>query len=256
MMMRFLFIIAAVLCVVAHASSQVRDSTLNEIELAYISGQYLSAELEARRLLETPGLRDSMKVQLEKWIAFSLIAQGKSGAAKDRFVAIFQLDESFDLDPILTSPKILFVFNEARSAFALRRRSDTLRTRQHFLGTAERQITYRTLLFPGWEQFHQGRTEAGYLFLGAGIISLTSGVVFEVLRSNARTEYLNAATISEISSTYNTYNTYRKRELYSFTAFAVVYLLSEVDVFLNSGLSVEPSTAHNGTHILKFSLKF
>lgn len=256
MMKKYLSISAVVLCVAAHATSQVRDSTLNEIELAYISGQYLSAELEARRLLETSGLRDSVKVQLEKWIAFSLIAQGKSGAAKDRFIAIFHLDESFTLDPILTSPKILFVFNEARSAFAMRRRSDTLRTQQQSNGSMERRITYRTVLFPGWEQLHQGRTNAGYFFVSTGIISLTSGVVFEVLRSNARKEYLNATTLSEISSTYSTYDSYRKGEIYSFTAFAAVYLLSEADIFLNSGLSVEPTTARNGTQFLTFSLKF
>lgn len=241
------------------APAQIHDSSLTEIELAYVSGQYLSAELDARRLLEQTDLSDSVKVQLQKWIAFSLIAQGKSGAAKDRFIALLQMDESFELDPILTSPKILYVFNDARGTYLSKRKlvmQDSSRTEMNRRDGKTGAVSFRTIVFPGWEQIHQGRNETGYWFLGAGIVSVTSGVVCEVLRSNAREKYLKATTVSEISSNYDTYNFYRKAEYISFSLFALTYILSEADVFYHSPITVEPVFSRNNAQYLRISYNF
>lgn len=259
-MMKTIPFVFTVLCLIAGpVSAQSRDSSLTEIELSYISGQYLSAELESRRLLEQSGLSDSVKVQLEKWIAFSLIAQGKSGAAKERFIALLQMDESFELDPVLTSPKILFVFNEARSAFNARRKTaaaDTLKNGWSLQARSGRTVTYRTIIFPGWEQLHQGRNTEGYLFASAGAVTLASGIAMEILRFNARQEYLDAVSVNGIASAYDKYDTYRKAEYYSFGAFIAVFLLSEADVFLRSDVTIQQNISHSGAHSLQFSFGF
>lgn len=223
-------------------------SSLNNIEMLYNGGQYLSAELEARRMFELAELNDSTKVQLEKWIAFALIAQGKSTLAKERFVALLNIDGTFELDPILTSPKILSVFNDARVKFISQKKTKTVDSTQQ---SVQYSVSYRTVVFPGWEQFYQGRTTQAYLYGGAGIISLSSGIVFEILRSNARKEYLSAASLSDISSKYDSYNSYRKAEIYSFAAFALVYVVSEIDVFTASGVSIQPKySAYQGNQLL------
>lgn len=210
------------------------DSALNAIESMHMYGQYLAVELESRRMLEQQGLSDSAKVQLEKWIAFSLIAQGKSSLAKDRFVSLLQLDERFELDPVLTSPKILSVFNDAKAKIMSLRRNaamDTINASINFPSVTGQTISLRTIAFPGWEQLHQGREAAGYFYLSAGAFSLTTGIIFEILRADAREKYLRATVTADINTKYNTYNHYRKGELYSFAAFATFYLLSEFDVF-------------------------
>ena len=97
------------------AQSNSVDSTIRAIELSFESGAYISAELDARRVLEVPGIIDSTRVLAEKWIAFSLIAQGKSSLAKDHFAVLLRLNPQFELDPVLTSPKILAVFNETKT---------------------------------------------------------------------------------------------------------------------------------------------
>ena len=93
------------------------DSSLKQIEALYNSAQYVTAELEARRLYEEMDLTDSARVQIEKWVAFSLIAQGKSSIARERFVTLLSINPDFELDPVLTSPKILSVFYEAKTKF-------------------------------------------------------------------------------------------------------------------------------------------
>ncbi len=229
------------------------DSSLVFIESLYNNGQYLSAELESRRMLEQSGLNDATKVQIEKWIAFSLIAQGKSSSAKERFISLLMIDGTFELDAVLTSPKILSVFNDAKMKFSTQRKNIAIDTsRSAFHQQTERSIvSFRTILFPGWEQIHQGRDAFGYSLLAAGVVSLSSGIAFEVLRANAREKYLAAKTAADISSKYDTYNFNRKAEIYSFTAFAVVFIVSEIDVFAQSEVNVQPVfSSKNGPQML------
>jgi hypothetical protein len=251
--LKIFFIIFALLSVHGVAQVSISDSSLVFIETLYNSGQYLSAELEARRMLEQPGLNDSAKVQIDKWIAFSLIAQGKSSSAKERFISLLTIDGTFELDPVLTSPKILTVFNDARMKFISQKKNvsiDTVRSELRLQPDGP-VLTFRTIIFPGWEQVHQGRETIGYGLLSGGVVALASGIAFEVLRGNARENYLKAKTSADISSKYDTYNFYRKAEVYSFAAFAAVYLASEIDVFTRSGVNVQPVfSKKNGAQML------
>jgi hypothetical protein len=233
------------------------DSTLRAIELLYNNARYVDAELESRRLSEAPLLTDSAKVEIEKWIAFSLIAQGKPSFARERFVQLLTINPDFDLDPVLTSPKILTVFNDAKANYLSRKRvqQDTVKS----VHRSFRGMTYRTAIFPGWEQLYQGRTTSGSIFLGAGLAALGAGVTFEILRAKAREEYLNARTPSVIASKYNSYNSYRKAELYSFIGFAVVYFASEIDVFTiseTSPVAIHPSGNDYPGQLLTLSVRF
>lgn len=257
---KFIVILLFLAVFSANGLAQVvsRDSTLTAIESLYNSGQYLFAELEARRTLEEPDLNDSTKVQIEKWIAFSLIAQGKSAIAKERFILLFRIDDAFELDPVLTSPKILSVFNDAKSKFIAQKKSappdTTSLSVEH--STESSTISFRTIVFPGWEQIHQNRTGSGYMFLGAGAVTLASGFAFEFLRSGAREDYLQASSVSEISSKYDTYNTYRKAEIYSFTAFALIYIVSEIDVFTGSNMNIQSAYSIRGGNQMVFTVRF
>jgi len=214
----------------ASAQSISTDSAFHSIESLFESGLYVNAEVEARRVVEMPGLTDSAVIAAEKWIAFSLVAQGKLSLASDHFAALLKLDPQYELDPILTSPKILAVFDETKAQLDARRKSepDTLAEpplRRSLV------VSFRTVVFPGWEQLHTKRTTAGYLFLAGGIGTLGAGIAFEVLRSSTRNEYLSATAASTIESKYSAYNKYYKAEAYAFSAFAIVYIASEVDVF-------------------------
>jgi len=233
------------------------DSSLKQIETLYNSAQYVTAELEARRLYEEELITDSAKVQIEKWIAFSLIAQGKSSLARERFVSLLAIDPDFTLDPILTSPKILSVFYEAIAKFQLLKKNQP----ENLLETTQpyQLISYRTIVFPGWEQLYQGRTYSGAVFLGGGIATLGAGVAFELLRSNARSEYMKATVPGDISTKYNSYNNFRKAEMYSFAAFAIIYVASEIDVLTNfpsDNITLQTSSLNLGTTALLVSIHF
>ena len=94
-----------------HPCNQLRRFTMQVL--------YVTAELEARRLLESRDINDSVRVAVYKIIAFSLIAQGKTELAKEQFISLLKLEPGYDLDPVYTSPKILVIFRESRQNFLL-----------------------------------------------------------------------------------------------------------------------------------------
>ncbi len=234
------YLIAVFICFVSHAmfgQASSADSSLKSANRLYSTGAYESAELTARRAMEQGPIADSVRIEAERIIAFSLVAQGKSDLARDHFEVILATNPSFALDPILTSPKILTVFQEARLRYTASHAPASVEekgNRGAFSG-----ITYRTILFPGWEQYHQGRTTTGLILAGAGVVALGSALTFESLRAPARKDYLAATLPADIASKYDRYNRYYHGEVYSCIAFAAVYIASELDVFLNTETMVE-----------------
>ncbi|MFZ4621454.1 MAG: hypothetical protein ACOYNS_12910 [Bacteroidota bacterium] len=260
--MRKIFLLLAIVticCGNLAAQNLSGEYLLQTIESLYNNGQYISAELEARRLQEQSGMSDSVRVQTEKWIAFSLIAQGKSSAAKERFVSLLRIDDAFELDPVLTSPKILSVFNDAKVKYFMQKKTaaaDSSAFISRLLLQQPQPVTYRTALFPGWEQLHQGRETMGWIFLGSGAVTLASGLTCEFLRADARSAYLKETAAGPIDDAYKRYNNYRKAEIYSFSAFVLIYIASEVDVFTNTNVSVQPAYSQNLGNQLLLTVRF
>jgi hypothetical protein len=239
---RLLFLFSSILLIASHSaysqSPAEADTALVQVKSSYDNGSFISAELQSRRMLEEK-IPDSLRVQFEKYVAFSLVAQGKNDAAVEHFKNALGLDSSLTLDPVLTSPKILGVFEMAKSQFAAEREkrqfmetSDNSTKRKSFPHEGEGP-TFRALLFPGWEQSFQGRTKKGYLLLGAGGVAALSTITFDLLRRDARTSYLNASTPELASSSYKTYDRYYKSEFYSAAAFIVIYAYSAIDAFVD-----------------------
>jgi len=215
----------------AFGQNAAPDSTLTAAEKLYNAGSYESAELTARHVMEEPNLSDSARIAAERIIAFSLVAQGTPSLAKDHFISILRLNSAYQLDPILTSPKILTVFNEAKLQFAGTTTSGSGDRR--VIETGQAGPSFRSILFPGWEQCYVGRTGIGVPLLGAGFVTIGSGITFEILRSTARRDYLSATQPADIASKYTKYNRYYRIEAYSFIAFAAAYVASELEIFLD-----------------------
>ena len=207
------------------------DSTISEIKQLFDNGSYISAELQARRVLEDKRVSDSARVQLEKYLGFALVAEGRNESAIEHFVKALRIDSSLTLDPVLTSPKILSVFETAKREFHAHEENARLTKRVEVL--QRREATFRAIIFPGWDQLHQGRSTKGYILLGAGAAAALSAIASDILRRNARTSYLDASTPALAESRYKTYNLYYKTEFYSVSAFIVIYLYSEFDSFLH-----------------------
>ncbi len=206
------------------------DSTISAIKHLYEEGSYTAAELQTRRALEDTKVSDSARVQLQKYLAFTLVAEGRNEAAIEHFVDALRLDSSLALDPVLTSPKILSVFKAAKDRY---REKAAITVLQRKVAAIEGGPSFRAMIFPGWDQLHRGRRTKGFILLGAGAAAAVTAIASDILRRDARSKYLDASTSALAESRYKTYNTYYKTEIYSVSAFVLIYLYSEFDSFLN-----------------------
>jgi hypothetical protein len=236
-----LFLCTFFLFLVPHAFSQViaqTDTTVAGIKSLYDNGSYISAELLARRMLEEKNLSDSVRVQLEKYVAFSLVAQGQNDAAADHFKNALKIDSAFALDPVLTSPKILVVFEAAKNQYEIelaKRQSQVLKDASgggEFSEQWRGGPTFRAILFPGWEQSFRGEPVKGHILLGAGTATAVSSIAFYFLQRNARSSYLDAPTPDLAASRYKTYDSFYKAQFYSVSAFVLIYVYSGIDAFV------------------------
>lgn len=209
-----------------------QDSLLALIQALYDNGSFVSAELEARRLLDQSDVDDSARISAQQIIAFSLIAQGRPSTATEHFVSILKKDSTYALDPLMTSPKIMTVFEEAKRDY-LQEKSGFAAPAREFPPPVPAGPSFRLIVFPGWDQMHQGRSTKGAVLLGAGGVALGSTVAFEFLRRSARDDYLTATTPDEASAKYRDYDRYYKAEYYSAAVFAAVYLYSAFDAFFD-----------------------
>ena len=231
----FLGLLAAFSPISYAQSNSESDSTLAAIRSLYDNGSYISAELQARRVLEDRRVNDTLRVQLEKYLGFTLVAQGKNESAEEHFLNALRIDSNLTLDPVLTSPKILTVFEAAKAQYRMEmaKNESEASSQSRNLVTVSHGPTFRAILFPGWDQLHQGRRTKGYILLGAGAAAAVIAIASDFLRRDARTNYLNASTPSIAESRYNTYNLYYRTEIYSVSAFVLIYVYSELDAFLN-----------------------
>lgn len=228
-----LLIAVSLICFSSASYAQISpgaDSTIAAIKNLYDEGSYTAAELQARRALEDTKVSDSARVQLQKYLAFTLVAEGRNEAAVEHFVDALRLDSSLTLDPVLTSPKILSVFKSAEERY---REKVAVTTLQRKVAAKEAGPSFRAMIFPGWDQLHRGRRTKGVILLGAGAAAAAAAIASDILRRDARTKYLDATTPALAESRYKTYNTYYKTEIYSVSAFILIYLYSEFDSFLN-----------------------
>lgn len=228
------FFLGASSAAIAQIQSRA-DSTLESIKSLFDDGSYISAELQARRELEDKVVNDSTQLQLQKYLAFALVAQGKNESAIEHFVDALRIDSALTLDPVMTSPKIMAVFETAKQAFRseLARERSVLNRPTSLQGPGKlRGPTFRTIIFPGWEQIYEGRSMKGYILLGAGAAAAVSSIAFDFLRRDARSKYLRTSTPGSAESAYKSYNAYYKSEFYSVSAFVLIYAYSELDVFL------------------------
>ncbi len=104
---------AIILLLGGMARAETADDLFSQGMRAYENGEY---QLSIERLSRAIPLlkRDRERIEAFKTMAFAYMAFLKKEEARQQFCNILELNPSFDLDPIMTSPKILAVFEEAK----------------------------------------------------------------------------------------------------------------------------------------------
>lgn len=218
------------------AQSQDDKTLVEKIISAYEGFNYEETDrfLEvALREIETFSPPD--QIQIYKYAAFRRFQQGESFQTEEYFWKILKIDPTFSLDPLTTSPKILALFQKTKIEF--------LKDLQQRLAQMEQSVPYnynpvpwRSLIFPGWEQWHRGYRAKGALWITAGAGCL-AGIVQAVIRTGQKKQdYEDAVEGDEIRAKYAEYNRLYQSQFYWSYAFIAVWLSSHVDALFFSPL--------------------
>lgn len=186
---------------------------------AYERLDYITAERRAREALATfDAFSADQLVEVHTTLALILYARNEPIEARDQFEAALSLNPALDLDPLLVSPKTLEFFQGIKSAMGEGRAAEREPVIRYVPVRDPRPAaTMRSLVLPGWGQLYKGEAAKGWTLVGLWSTATVGAVASHVLRSNARTDYLNATDPTEIAERYDTFNAWHQRR----TAFAL-----------------------------------
>ncbi|NIT51175.1 MAG: hypothetical protein GWO41_00030 [candidate division Zixibacteria bacterium] len=196
----------------------------------------------ALKEIERLSLQDQIEVY--KYAGFRQFQKDDPLQAREHFWKLLEIDPTSTLDPVTTPPKIVALFQNTKAQYL-----DDLQNRVEQLDRefTRNPIPWRSLVFPGWEQWHRGYRWKGALWIAAGTGSF-AGLIQAIIRTHRQKQDYEAADDPEvISARYEKYNRLYQSQFYWAYGFAAVWLSSHID-----GLIFSPVKA--GTQLsLSFS---
>lgn len=232
------------LCLTGFIFPQQSVTRLDSLKKDFENFKYIKVIADADSILKRDNnisKKNLLEIYRMKGVSqFSL--QGK-GKAQKSFIELLKIDSTYSLDSSTTSPKIIDFFNTIKIDFdqVLEKRrqlglgkTDTVYISKPVSGLEGpenlKQSIIRSAILPGWGQFYNGDKKKGIIIFTIGAISLSSMIYF-IIESNVReNKYLNATSLSDITSKYDAYNSsYRLRNI-SIITFAAVWLYSQLDL--------------------------
>lgn len=179
---------------------------------AYERIDYGTAERRAREALDMhEAFSADQLVEVHTLLGLILYARNEPLEAREQFEAALSLDPALELDPVLVSPKTLEFFEEVRSTFTVEgggERESVIRyVRVHDPRPA---ATVRSVVLPGWGQLYKGERAKGWVLVGLWGATAAGTVTAHVLRSQARSDYLDATDPTVIAERYDSFNTWHQ----------------------------------------------
>ncbi|MGH1366309.1 MAG: hypothetical protein ACRBF0_22300 [Calditrichia bacterium] len=222
------------------------SSLADELKSAYDNFNYSALDSLLEKAFEQPQKYPAdVQVEIYRYGAFQRIQNDDSEVARSYFRQMLDIDPTIELDRLTTSPKILLVFQQAKLdyAVAIQQRLSAIEAAMAF---EKENRPWRSLVFPGWEQYRRGYKIKGIVWATMGVISIT-GTGQSILNTQTRfDEYINETDRALLESRYNTYNDSYQRQFYWGYALASVWLSSHIDAIFFSqikdeSISIQPN---------------
>lgn len=219
-----------------HAQSVDTDQAVQKVLTLYQLGRYEDAELEGLRVLNrSSNLSASDAAEIHRVLAYVAVARGDNETAIDQFIEALRLNPRLRMDRVLTSPKILTVYDEAKDRFESESKQEMGSMREMMERYRVRlEAGRRSILFPGRGQFYKNQTFKGYLYAGGFVVSAGGLLASHLAVLAAEDRYDNSDDPGELPDLYDEYRSaWQVRNALAIST-AVVYLASIVDGFVTN----------------------
>ncbi|MBK6765482.1 MAG: hypothetical protein IPG71_03905 [bacterium] len=219
------------MCWFTLAQSQPLDSLQRAAQAALDAGRSEEAQLTALRgLREAESVDDLAEVPFRVVLATIYVARDQGEFAFAEFRRILVINPAFEMDPVLTSPKIIEVFRNAKREYMDRVLSQPEAYR---LPEANAKVaaSWRSAVLPGWGQAYKQQKTKAAVFTVVQAITLGAFVAFIFEADARKDEYLAVHEYGSplIEERYNDYRSaYRTRNLLGYLSLGV-YLANYYD---------------------------
>jgi len=183
---------------------------LGKAKSHYYNGEYQLAIRELENALQyLKQLKQTDQVEAYKYLAFSYVAFGDRNKAKEQFKKALLLDPELELDPATVSPKIIKVFEEAKSEMAAAPPAApvepvTIVSKEEISGF---DATIRSCCVGGWGQMHRGEKSKGKKMMIAWGVTGAATLASWIIAGKKEKEYkdLRYASPAEFDDAYKQY---------------------------------------------------
>ncbi len=215
----------------AGASAQTLDSLRIAAQTAVDEGRFEEAELTALRgLRAAEGVDDWAEIPFRFVLATIYVAREQQGFALSEFRRIIAINPAFEVDPVLTSPKIVTVFGQAKREYVEQVLSQPEAYR---LPEADAKLSasWRSAMLPGWGQVYKQQRVKATVFGVLQAATLAAFVAFIVETNTRKSDYLDVNVYGSplLEERYNDYQSaYRTRNILGYLTLGV-YLANYYD---------------------------
>ncbi|MEE8597398.1 MAG: hypothetical protein V3T09_06285 [bacterium] len=217
-------------------SADSLELMLERAKTFYNSGEYEHAISELEKALQyLKQLEEGDQVEAYKYLAFSYVAFGDKAKAKEQFKKALVLEPSLTLDPATVSPKIIKVFDEAKSEMEIAPTEPPVKEPaepEKIEGKKVLSAGFPYCCVPGWGQMRRGNSSKGTKLMIASGVTFGASIVSWVLQEAAHNNYLDVGpdSIDEMDEAYKTYKFWYNTAAFTSLTFIGVYLYSLYDV--------------------------
>lgn len=182
----------------------ITSNNLNYLDSLYKNGEYTKVVEQAEELIIRETNKQA-KIEIYKITAFANVALDLNERAKEYFTSLLAIAPNYYLDPVKTSPKIIEIFQEAKSALA-----KTPVVKQQSI--KPNPFIY---FYPGVYQIRNENKFKGYTLLSLQTTSILGFIAFSILTPIYHQKYLDKKMPDDIDRAYNQYRTcYIARQIF------------------------------------------
>lgn len=223
----------SLLCFCAISFAQVPtagDRLFEEAQAAYDDGRYDEAELAALRGVREVEADPLATIPFHVLLGFVYVARDQTEDAYREFSRVVSINPAYELDPVMTSPKILEVFRRAKKDYI-----DNVMSQPQIYRLPQADVrlsaSARSLVLPGWGQYYKDQKIKGTVFVAVQLLSLTALAVLQADVNRRHDDYLGIREYDSpvIEDRYQEYRrSYRMRNAAGYFALGV-YILNYLD---------------------------
>ena len=217
-------------------SADSLELMLERAKTFYNSGEYEHAISELEKALQyLKQLEQGDQVEAYKYLAFSYVAFGDKAKAKEQFKKALVLEPSLTLDPATVSPKIIKVFEEAKSEMKIAPTEPPVKEPAEPEKIEEKKVLsagFPYCCVPGWGQMRRGHSSKGKKIMIASGITFGASLFSLIMREAAHNNYgdVGPDNIDEMDEAYKTYKFWYNTAAFTSLTFIGIYLYNLYDV--------------------------